>query len=254
MEPPLWQCAIAVQTDPNIFFHCRPVDGATVMATKLVVGDRGRSVACWTFTGRVFHPVIKKRHKWDRNTERIWIYYDIGRNIWCRICIYWTTPMRLIPTDQINCIGKYQIDRDKGTLYHIMWKEEQFWVVHNSFPGMAVTGRLCSHLRKSRSSSWKEIQLWFANLINWKYAFQCSINWPATLHQSIFFNFWTWVQLIVYDSIYITWCVSGYKLDDDRPLWNGNNILDGFLFIHCKCAAEITGSIGRLRSNRFTTE
>ena len=37
MEPPLWQCAIAVQTDPNIFFHCRPVDGATVMATKLVV-------------------------------------------------------------------------------------------------------------------------------------------------------------------------------------------------------------------------
>ena len=37
MEPPLWQCAIAVQTDSNIFFHCRPVDGATVMATKLVV-------------------------------------------------------------------------------------------------------------------------------------------------------------------------------------------------------------------------
>ena len=37
MEPPLWQWAIAVQTDPNIFFHCRPVDGATVMATKLVV-------------------------------------------------------------------------------------------------------------------------------------------------------------------------------------------------------------------------
>ena len=37
MEPPLWQCVIAVQTDPNIFFHCRPVDGATVMATKLVV-------------------------------------------------------------------------------------------------------------------------------------------------------------------------------------------------------------------------
>ena len=37
MEPPLWQCAIAVQTDPNIFFHCRPVDGATVMATKLIV-------------------------------------------------------------------------------------------------------------------------------------------------------------------------------------------------------------------------
>ena len=37
MEPPLWQCAIAVQADPNIFFHCRPVDGATVMATKLVV-------------------------------------------------------------------------------------------------------------------------------------------------------------------------------------------------------------------------
>ena len=37
MEPPLWQFAIAVQTDPNIFFHCRPVDGATVMATKLVV-------------------------------------------------------------------------------------------------------------------------------------------------------------------------------------------------------------------------
>ena len=34
---PLWQCAIAVQTDPNIFFHCRPVDGATVMTTKLVV-------------------------------------------------------------------------------------------------------------------------------------------------------------------------------------------------------------------------
>ncbi len=32
MEPPLWQWAIAVQTDPNIFFHCRPVDGATVMA------------------------------------------------------------------------------------------------------------------------------------------------------------------------------------------------------------------------------
>ena len=23
--------------DPNIFFHCRPVDGATVMATKLIV-------------------------------------------------------------------------------------------------------------------------------------------------------------------------------------------------------------------------
>ena len=28
---------VAIQTDPNIFFHCRPVDGATVMATKLVV-------------------------------------------------------------------------------------------------------------------------------------------------------------------------------------------------------------------------
>ena len=40
MEPPLWQCAIAVQTDPNISFHCRPVDGATVMATKSVV-ERG---------------------------------------------------------------------------------------------------------------------------------------------------------------------------------------------------------------------
>ena len=23
MEPPLWQLAIAVQTDPNIFFHCK---------------------------------------------------------------------------------------------------------------------------------------------------------------------------------------------------------------------------------------
>ena len=37
MEPPLWQCAIAFQTDPNIFSYCRPVDGATVKATKLVV-------------------------------------------------------------------------------------------------------------------------------------------------------------------------------------------------------------------------
>ena len=57
MEPPLWECAIAVQTDPNIFFHCRPVDGATIMATKLVVeiGD-----ACWTFTGRVFHPAQRR--------------------------------------------------------------------------------------------------------------------------------------------------------------------------------------------------
>ena len=60
MEPPLWQWAIAVQTDPNIFFHCRPVDGATVMAMghcrPVVIFNRGRIVAWWTFTGRVFHP------------------------------------------------------------------------------------------------------------------------------------------------------------------------------------------------------
>ena len=37
MEPPFWQWAIAVQTDPKMFFNCRPVDGATIMATKLVV-------------------------------------------------------------------------------------------------------------------------------------------------------------------------------------------------------------------------
>ena len=59
MEPPLWQWAIAVQTDPNIFFHCRPVDGTTVMAMDhcrpVVIFNRGRSVASWTFTGRVFH-------------------------------------------------------------------------------------------------------------------------------------------------------------------------------------------------------
>ena len=51
---------MAIQTDPNIFFHCRPVDGATVMATKLVVDYRGRRVACWTFTGRVFHPAQRR--------------------------------------------------------------------------------------------------------------------------------------------------------------------------------------------------
>ena len=37
--------AIAVQIDPNIFFHCRPVDGATVMATKLVV-EIGDAASC----------------------------------------------------------------------------------------------------------------------------------------------------------------------------------------------------------------
>ena len=64
MEPPLWQRAIAVQTDPNIFFHCRPVDGATVMATSS--RDRVRSVA---FTGRAFHPAEKPPV--ERGTRRV---------------------------------------------------------------------------------------------------------------------------------------------------------------------------------------